>query len=249
VRLHVHEAGEPAVVEDRPDEEQVVHVRAAAVGIVRDDDVAGLEPLRAVLLDRGPNGLGHHASEEEDAVAHRRRRIVQLGRTGDRRGEVVEVAQDRREGGGEEPRAHVLDDVAEPVREHGRREAIAAVALGELALAEVAQAGGRRCHAHGAIPRNTVLLGSGSITSSPKRPTAAVWPGQTSVVESASRTIAGPRSRAPGARDSRRNSPASTGPAAKWLSSTVRSGSTHAAAPAAAASYSSFSAGTTSSTR
>ena len=127
-------------MEDRPDEEDVVDVRAVAVRVVGDDHVARLEALGPVLLDRVAHRLGHRAGEEQDAGAHRRRRLAALGRAGDRRGEVVEVAQDRAERGRQQAAAHVLDDVAEADREHRRGEAVAAVARCELGVVgEVAE--------------------------------------------------------------------------------------------------------------
>src|SRR4029450_1346855 len=109
-----------------------------------------------------------------------------------RGGEVVEVAKDRGEGGRQQAAAHVLHDVAVAVAEHGRREAVAAVALLELVLAEIAD------------PRH-------EITSSPEGPTSAVGAAGRKVVERASRMIAGPCTRAPTGSRSRAYSPASIG--------------------------------------
>ena len=166
-------------------EQHVVDVGAGPVGIVGDDDVAGLQALGPVLLDRVAHRVGHRAGEEHDAVAHRRRRVVRRRRPGDRAGEVVEVAQDRRERRRQQAAAHVLDDVVEAVGQHGGGEAVAAVALGELRVVEVADHA--RC----------------SIEISPKRPISATWPGMTKVVERASRITAGPATTAPTGRLSR----------------------------------------------
>lgn len=205
VGLEVDEGDELVLVEDGPTEEEVVDVRAGAVGIVRDDHVARLEAVDAVLLDRVADGVGHRPGEEHDRRAHRRGRIARPGRARDRRGEVVEVAQDRRERGRQELPAHVLDEVAEAVGEHRGGETVAAVARGEFLVAEVADERrvryGARRHGH--------LDPSCSITISPKRPISATCPGQTNVVASASRMTAGPRTSAPTGSASRTYSPAS----------------------------------------
>ena len=175
-------AGELAVVEDRPEKRRsltCVPFRYGSFATITSPGSSRSTPYSSTVF-RTESAIV--PGEEHDAVAHRRRRPARVRRAGDRRGEVVEVAQDRRERGGQEPRAHVLDDVAEAVREHGRGEAVAAVAGGELGVAEVADRGSRvAC----------------SITISPRRPTSAVWPGQTNVVERPSRMIAGPSMRAP----------------------------------------------------
>ena len=174
VGLEVGEGEDLAVVEHGAHEEHVVDVRAGPVGVVGDDDVAGLQALGPVLLDRVAHRVGHRAGEEHDAVAHRRRRVVRRRRAGDRAGEVVEVAQDRRERRRQQTAAHVLDDVVEAVGQHGRGEAVAAVALGEL----------RRRRGRGSCaPLDRDLA---------EAPDLGDLAGMTTVVDSASRMIAGP---------------------------------------------------------
>jgi hypothetical protein len=138
VGLERHERDDVLSGEDRPDEQQVVDVRPGPVGIVGDDHVAALQPVDPVLLDRDPDRLGHRAREEDDRVAHRRGRVAGARRPRHRGGEVVEVPQDRRERGREQLAAHVLDDVAEAVAQHRRGETVAAEALLERRLVEVA---------------------------------------------------------------------------------------------------------------
>src|SRR5262249_11343902 len=158
-------------------------------------------------------GVGHRSGEEDDRGAHRRRVVPVAGRTGHGGGEVVEVAQDRRERCGQHAAAHVLDDVAEPAREHGGGEPVAAVAVGALLLR------------HGAAR---------SISSYRSGPTSAPWPGQTKVVDRPSRITAGPRTLAPTGRASRSYSAAASGSGSKWRISIVRVGS--GAGPSRAAS-------------
>jgi hypothetical protein len=57
-------------MEDRHDQRHVGQVRAAAgVGVVRDHDVAGMQPVRAELLEGRLDGERQRAEEQRHAVA------------------------------------------------------------------------------------------------------------------------------------------------------------------------------------
>ena len=140
VGAHVEESDQSIAGEHRPDEAQIVDVRADAVGIVADQHVAGFQVLRPVLFDGVAHGVRHRADEHHQARADGRHRVVEIRRAGHGDREVVPVADDRRERVEHEPRAHVLHGIAQPVAEHGGGEAIAMVGVAERLFVEIAQA-------------------------------------------------------------------------------------------------------------
>ena len=80
VRLVRREGDELAVEEDRHDQRDVGEVRAAAaVRIVRHDDVALFEPARPEFRDRRLHGESHRPQEAADAVALRHQLPVLVG--------------------------------------------------------------------------------------------------------------------------------------------------------------------------
>ena len=103
-------------IEHRHDQRRVLLVRAGAEGIVVEDDVARLQSvLAAHRLDRGFDAEVHGAHEERQ-----RRRLGQQAHLAivDRRSEVQDLVDGRREGGAHQRALHVVGRDLQGVPHH-----------------------------------------------------------------------------------------------------------------------------------
>ncbi len=112
--------------EDRLDHEDVGQVHAAVIGIVEDDDVAGME-VTGELRQHHRHRVGHGAEMQrhrlglgDDAAL----RVAQGGRI------IEHVANDRRAGGPHHRVRHLVDDRIERALDHREGDRIEIVAAG-----------------------------------------------------------------------------------------------------------------------
>ena len=115
------EAEQLALVEDGPDHRVLGDVRAAAVGVVVQHDVAGLERLDAELLER--------PAHDEQAGRDLRRAELRLADhvaapVEEHAREVEALVEDRREGRADHRDAHLAADVHEVVVDDGEGDGI-----------------------------------------------------------------------------------------------------------------------------
>ena len=107
--------GEPVAVEDRHEGGQVRQVVAAAVGVVEQIDVAGMDAALEEVVHRL-----HRPGQRADMDRH----VLGLGDKpalgiAERGGEVAARIEDLRVGGPQHGLAHLLDDGAQPVLHDG----------------------------------------------------------------------------------------------------------------------------------
>ena len=107
VRHAAGEADQLPLVEDRHGEGEVVEVAAGRVGVVGDEDVAGVDVLVAVVLDLRAHRLGHAADEHRQAKPDRER-LALLREQAD--GEVQRLVDDEVVGGPRQVGLHLLGD-------------------------------------------------------------------------------------------------------------------------------------------
>ena len=110
-----HAAGEPdqlALVVDRQAQRDVVEVAAGDIGVVGDQDVAGLDPVGAEMRELGLERLGHAADEHRQAQPDRDR-LALRGEQPD--GEVERLVDDHVVGGAHEVGLHLLGHRHDPV--------------------------------------------------------------------------------------------------------------------------------------
>ena len=121
-----------ALVEDRQGQGDVIEVAAGGVGVVGDEDVAGLHVLDAEMLDLGLDRLGHAADEHRQPEADRHGLALGREQPG---GEIERLVDDHVVGGAHEVGLHFLG--------HGD-DAVAH----DLGHDRIGLAGGRfeRCH-------------------------------------------------------------------------------------------------------
>ena len=169
------------------------------IGSLQTSTSPGPEVLDAELLDAVAHALGHRAGEEHQRCPTRRTSDSRAPAVPNDRGEVIPVAQDHAERVRHQVRAHVLDDVAEPVGEHRRGEPVAVVARLELGVGQLLQ-----------TRAGPQWLGRAVMTAPPSRSRSLrsrrSWragPATTCVVDIGSRMIAGPRTMLPACRSSR----------------------------------------------
>ena len=169
VRGRGREADELAVVEDGHDEADVGLVRGAVVGVVVDDDVAGL-PLEPELGEAAVDA-GDVARDRPRLERRRLRRLAQLPAlvVAEHAAEVLRLADDRRVGHAGQLVAHLDRDRVERAVDHGRGDRVDS-------------------RANGAHRRTTLRQDQ---VSGARRP-ARVQPGGTTVVVSRWKTTAGP---------------------------------------------------------
>ncbi len=174
-----HAAGksrERALVEDRQRERDVIEVAAGRVGVVGDEDVAGMD-VGAEMLQLRLDRLGHAADEHRQADADRDR----LARSGiEAGGEIQGLVDDHVVGGAHEVRLHFLghgdDAVAHDLGDDG------------IGLADLGR---------GRFERRHHFLPATVMTRLPHSSTTSLSPGLTTVVEACSSTSAGPLMRLP----------------------------------------------------
>ncbi len=169
-----HAAGEGddlAVVEDRLSEGEVVEVAAGDVGVVGDEDVAGLHALEAKMGDLGLHCLGHAADEHGQAETDGNGLAL---RSEEADGEIERLVDDEVVGGPHQVGLHLLGDGEEAVADDLDGDGV-----------DGGRRGGRGCSSHGGqLPI--------AMTRLPKASTTRWSPGATTVVEACSSTRAGP---------------------------------------------------------
>ena len=103
-----HAAGERhhlAVVEDRHGEGHVVEVAAGDVGVVGEQDVAGIEVLDAVVRELGLHRVAHAADEHRQAEPDRDRVALRVEQAD---GEIERLVDDHVVGGAHQVGLHLL---------------------------------------------------------------------------------------------------------------------------------------------
>ena len=108
VRPMRHAAGERhhlAVVEDRHRECHVIEMAAGDVGVVGQQDVAGIEILHAVVIELGLHGVAHAADEHRQAEPDRHRIALRVEQPD---GEIERLVDDHVVGGAHQVGLHLL---------------------------------------------------------------------------------------------------------------------------------------------
>ena len=159
--------------EDRPDDARVVEVRAARVGVVDQEHVAGMDVARE-LLDHGLRRVVQRADVDGDVLIALHDRVA--ARIAQRRGEVARI-DDEGVAGAQDLLAHLVDRVDERVLQHLEGD--------RVERCDPARGRRRRRGAH--VPASSSCMRMLSHSS-----TSARQPGGTTTVESSCSTIAGP---------------------------------------------------------
>jgi hypothetical protein len=172
-----HAAGEShhlAIVKDRHGEGHVVEVAAGDIGIVGQEDVAGVEVLDAVMGELGFHRIAHAADEHRQSEPDRNGIALCIEQAD---GEIERLVDDHVVGGAHQIGLHLFGCGDETIAHDFRRHRIRPVA-GRRDLGFQ-----RGIHAQ---------LRKTSITRSPKASTATTSPGCTTVVDAYSSINAGP---------------------------------------------------------
>ncbi len=163
-----------AVVEDRHGEGHVVEMAAGDVGIVGQQDVAGIEIFHAVVSELGLHRVAHAADEHRQSESDRDRVALRIEQSN---GEVERFVYDHVVGGAHQVGLHLLGSGDETVAHDLGRHRIDAMAPG------------RGLGLQGCIHDQLRRI---SITRSPKASTSTSSPGCTTVVEAYSSITTGP---------------------------------------------------------
>ncbi len=129
-----------AVAMHGPDEAEIVEMRAAVIGVVEQESVAGLQVVAAGrrvardLVDHGLHREGHGADEDRQAGRTLHERRAGLGVIEAVAG-VARFGDDRIEGGAIKRRVHLVGDLFEPAFQHRERDGIEGRSLALLLVA------------------------------------------------------------------------------------------------------------------